>query len=282
MYSASLNVSEGCSHGRCRYCSSYRYDSFRPLEEDVVEAEIAELAKTATALTKRVYLTGGNPFGLSNRRLLQIFDWVEDAIPTVNRYGGFCCIRDIANKSDEELRELAARGVDNITIGAESGLDSVLEFMDKGHTAADIVEQGRRLHEAGISFTFFYLAGLAGAGRGEENAIASARVFNEANPCQILVVTIVPVPKWPLSEEIASGAWAPATEEEMAREIQTFVAHLEAPCKLNCSHDSDIIRFEGMIPGDREKMVELLDHQIPNMRETSARKIRELLHGATF
>ena len=282
MYSPAINVSEGCSHGKCLYCSSYRYDKFRPLPDEIVISEIEEVAKTATALTNRIYLTGGNPFGLPTKRLVEIFDSIEERIPAVRQYGGFCCIRDIKHKTDEELALLASRGVDNISIGAESGWDALLEYMDKGQTSADIIEQSNRLHSAGIDFTFFYLAGLAGAGRGQENAIKSAEIFSEAAPKQILIVSIVPVPEWPLSEEIESGRWTPPGEEEIAREIQTFIANLTCPTSVNCSHDSDIIKFNGMIPKDQENMVKLLDNMIPKMNEKASRRVRELIHGATF
>lgn len=249
---------------------------------DQVIADIDAIAAQATAMTHRIYLTGGNPFALPTRRLLEVFDAVEERIPSVRSYGGFCRIMDIARKSDDELATLAARGVNEITLGAESGLDEALAFMEKGHTAADIVEQGRRLHDAGISFTFFYLAGMAGKGRGQENALASARVFSEAGPSRILVVTMTPTQTWPLAADIAAGLWQPDTERETAREIQTLVANLTCPCNVNCSHDTDIVRFEGMIPKDQANMVELMEHRIPTMREDAARRLREKLHDATF
>jgi len=159
----------------------YNGISFKPSPMEEILEDIDAIASKATALTRRIYLTGGNPFALSNRRLLEIFDSVEERIPTVNSYGGFCRITDIAHKSDEELAELAARGVNDLAIGAESGHDETLAFMQKGQTANDLVEQARRLHEAGIDFTFFYLAGLAGLGKGEANALASADTFSIAN-----------------------------------------------------------------------------------------------------
>lgn len=281
-YSPTLNVSEGCAHGKCRYCSSYRYDSFRPIPMEEIQEGIDELAQEATQLTRRIYLTGGDPIALPNDYLDQIFDRVEEAIPTVKNYGAFCCVRDVARKSDEELKHLAKRGVDNLYIGAESGLDELLEYMNKGQTSAEVIEQSERLREAGIDFTFFYLAGLAGAGHGQENAIASAKVFNAAAPSQILIVTLTPVPLWPLSESIENGEWVPPTEVEIAEEIRTFVDGLDIRCKVNCSHDTNIIRFEGMNPADHDKMVELLDHQIPNIKEGPARKYRELIHRASF
>lgn len=277
-----LQIANGCTHGKCRFCDIYTGVPFEasPMEE-IIE-DIEEIAQKATALTRRIYLTGGNPFALSNDALISVFDEVEKRIPTVNSYGGFCRITDIAHKSDAELAELAARGVNDLAIGAESGHDETLAFMQKGQTAADLVEQGSRLRKAGIDFTFFYLAGLAGAGKGESNAIASAKAFSEARPNTILIVTLTPTKTWPLAEDIAAGRWAPEAEVEVAQEIRTFIAHLDCDAQIICSHDSDVIRFDGKLPGEKEKMLALMDHMIPKINEKAARLMREMIHKTTF
>ena len=277
-----LQVSDGCTHGKCKFCDIYTGIPFRPSPMEEIVEDIDEIAKTATALTRRIYLTGGNPFALPNAKLIEIFDAVEERIPTVNSYGGFCRITDIARKTDEELAELAARGVNDLAIGAESGDDEVLAFMCKNQTAADLVEQSARMHAAGIEFTMFYLAGLAGAGKGQENALASAAAFSASAPQTILIVTLTPTKTWPLAEDIASGAWTPATEVETAEEIRTFIAHLSCKTRIICSHDSDVIRFDGMLPGDQEKMLQLMDYRIPKINEKAARLMREMIHKATF
>ncbi|MBR5259838.1 MAG: radical SAM protein [Eggerthellaceae bacterium] len=273
-----LRVARGCTHGKCRFCSIY-HEPFSPVPMDEIVADIEGLALEATALTNRIFLTGGNPYALPTRILLDIFDEVEKRIPTVNSYGGFCRIADVARKSDEDLLALVRRGVNNITIGAESGCDETLAYMRKGHTAQDIAEQGKRLHEAGIEFTFFYLAGMAGAGKGQQNALDSAKAYSEASPSRILVTTLSPTKSWPLAEAIDRGEWTPSGEVEAQREIQTFIANLNCACNVNCSHDTDIIKFEGMIPEDQEKMVELLDHCIPKMNENAARRLRAMVLG---
>lgn len=277
-----LQIVTGCTHGKCRFCDIFDGVPFSAVSMDEIVADIEQIARHATALTRRIYLTGGNPFALPTDRLVAVFDEVERRIPTVRSYGGFCRIVDIARKDDDELALLAARGVSGITIGAESGFDDALAFMEKGHSAADIVEQGQRLRRAGIDFTFFYLAGMAGAGRGRENALASAEVFSAAAPNRILVVSLTPTRAWPLARDIEAGRWRPPTEVEMAREIQLFVGSLDCPCAVNCSHDTDIIKFEGMIPADQQNMVALLDNLIPKMDEGASRRLREMLHRATF
>ena len=277
-----LQVSDGCTHGKCKFCDIYTGIPFEPTSLNDVVAEIDEIARTATALTRRIYLTGGNPFALPNERLTRIFDEVERRIPTVNSYGGFCRIDDVALKSDAELLELAARGVDNVAIGAESGHQPTLDFMLKNQTSENLVEQAKRLHDAGISFTFFYLAGLAGKGKGQENALASASVFSAAQPDTILIVTLTPAKTWPLSHDIKAGLWGPATEVETACEIRTFIEHLTCKSHINCSHDSDVIRFDGIVPPDQKNMLKLMDAYIPKINESAARLMREMIHGVPF
>ena len=282
MYCPMLQVSDGCTHGKCRFCDIYTGIPFRPSPMSEILEDIDEIARTATAITRRIYLTGGNPFALPTDRLVEIFDAVEERIPTVNSYGGFCRTMDIARKSDDELRLLAERGVNDIAIGAESGWDELLAFMDKAQTAADLAEQGARLHAVGIEFTFFYLAGLAGAGKGQENAVRSAEAFSAAGPSTILIVTLTPAKTWLLAEDIAAGRWEPATEVEAAQEIRTFIEHLTCKTHIVASHDSDVIRFDGIVPADQQKMLQLMDARIPKINESAARLMRTMIHHATF
>lgn len=54
--------------------------------------------------------------------------------------------------------------------------------MNKGYLAADIIEQCKRLDAAGISYSFFYLVSISGAGRGEIGAKLTAEVCNQIHP----------------------------------------------------------------------------------------------------
>lgn len=42
------------------------------------------------------------------------------------------------------------------------------------------------------------------------------------------------------------------------------------------------MRFNGIIPEEQGKMLQLLDHYIPIVNEGAARKMREMIHKATF
>ena len=69
-----LEVTIGCSHNRCKFCTMYRKTPFRvsPLED--VEADLAELKKTGDKIP-RLFLTNGDPFVLSTEKLVEIAEF---------------------------------------------------------------------------------------------------------------------------------------------------------------------------------------------------------------
>lgn len=124
-------------------------------------------------------MTGANPFVLKYERLMAIADLIRQYVPSIKTIGCFGRITDIAPKSDEELASLHQAGYDGLTIGIETGDDKALQFMNKGYASADIVKQCRRLDRAGIHYSFFYLAGISGAGRGEIEKYKEIRTLLE-------------------------------------------------------------------------------------------------------
>ena len=95
-------------------------------------------------------------------------------------------------------------------------------------------------------------------------------------------MTITPTPDWPLAADIAAGRWEAPGEIEMIEEIRTFIENLDCKTYVNCSHDTDIVRFEGLVPKDQENMLRLIDDRLPKVNPAAARKMREFIHKATF
>ena len=65
--------------------------------------------------------------------------------------------KTVAKKTLEELIELRDAGLSRLHIGLESGYDPVLQFMDKGTTAAEHIAGGRKVVESGISLSEYVL-----------------------------------------------------------------------------------------------------------------------------
>jgi len=130
------------------------------------------------------------------------------------------------------LAALRQAGYDGLTIGVETGDDEALRFMDKGYTAADIVKQCRRLDQTGIHYSFFYLAGISGAGRGEMGAKAAADVCNQLHPSLIGVNMLTVCPNPELYREIQAGSWEEAGEVKKYQEIRALLGNLDIPAQF--------------------------------------------------
>ena len=287
-----LQATAGCTHHACKFCTLYEDLPFRfrmsPLEE--VEADLQEaqlwgtdpMARLSARLQgiprpqgpRRVFLVGANPFVLLPKRLEEIAELVRRYLPTVESIGCFARVTDVGLKSGEELRRLRTLGYDGLTVGVETGDDRALAFMNKGCQARDIVEQAARLDEAGISYSFFYLAGISGAGRGAEGALRSAEIFNQTRPRRIGSSMLTVFPSSELYREIQAGNWKEESELEKLGELKTLVEHMSVPTRFETEGASNLVRVRGDLPEDRERLAGYLESLIAGADEEALRAYR--------
>lgn len=290
-----LEVTAGCTHHKCKFCTLYndlpfkfRMSPLEDIESDLLEAQVLgsdpmlQLSARLQGLPRpqgirRVFLTGANPFVLQFGRLKAIAELIHRYLPTVQSIGCFARVTDISLKSDEELAELHRLGYDGITIGAETGDDAALIFMNKGYSAEAIAEQAKRLDAAQISYNFFYLAGISGAGRGEEGALKSAEVFNRTHPKIIGSSMLTIFPESQLYKEIQQGNWQEESELEKLAELKTLIEHLEIETQFATEGASNLVRIQGRLPVDREKLVHDLGELIESADESALREYRRHL-----
>ena len=95
-------------------------------------------------------------------------------------------VTSILQKSEQELKRLAEYGVRHLYLGIESGLEDVLTFMKKDHTVSEAYEAIERLQAAGLIYDAHIMTGVAGRGRGRENADALAQFLNQTHPALLV------------------------------------------------------------------------------------------------
>ncbi|MEE1251270.1 MAG: radical SAM protein [Lachnospiraceae bacterium] len=277
-YSALVQVTAGCTHHKCKFCTLYEDVPFKfrmsPLSE--VEADLKEISRYQRN-ADRVFFTGANPFVLSFDKLKTLAELVKKYYPKVKSIGCFARITDITPKTTEQLRELREMGYNSLTIGAEAGDDASLEFMNKGFGTKEIITESKRLDEVGMDYNYFYLAGIYGANRGKIGAKNTAEVFNQVNPKIIVSSMLTIYPTSELYQEIQEGNWKEETEIEKLYELRTLIQQLDIPTYFATMGASNCINVEGRLPKDREKMVAWLDKVIGSVDEKELRRYREHL-----
>ncbi len=278
-----LEVTAGCTHHRCKFCTlykdlpfSFRMSPLEDVEEDLKEAK-AQYSLWGPCAVERVFLTGANPFVLKAGKLLEIARMAREHFPRIDSIGCFARITDISLKSDAELGKLKQAGYDGLTIGMETADDEALRFMNKGYSSGDILEQCGRLDAAGIHYNFFYLTGISGAGRGEWGAQATARVCNRLHPRLIGANMLTIYPESELYQEIRAGNWREESEIEKYRELKTLAEELEIPVRFSALGASNAIQLQGDLPKDREKLLSVLQEIIENVGEEDLRRYRQRL-----
>ena len=139
----------------------------------------------------------------------------------------------------------------------------------------DIIAQTRRLDGAGIGYHFFYLAGIAGAGKGRESAVRSAKIFNRTRPRRVGSSMLTVFPESRLYREIQAGNWTEAGEKEKLEEVRTLVEHLDIPVIFAALGASNAVNMEGRLPEDRARLLSALDGVIAQYSEADLRRYRE-------
>jgi histone acetyltransferase (RNA polymerase elongator complex component) len=108
----------------------------------------------------------------------------------------------------------------------ESGADQVLKMVRKGATQRMHILAGRKVKDAGMELSEYYMPGLGGRRYLEVNALETAAAMNAINPNFIRLRTLAIPPGIPLYEDYAARRFDKATDMEMARELLLFLESL--------------------------------------------------------
>ena len=138
----------------------------------------------------------------------------------------------------------------------------------------------RRLQEAGLTFDAHIMTGVAGKGRGEENALALARFLNQTHPAHVVNFSMFLHKEVPLYREAERGTFTQADELECLKEELSLIERAgteEYPISYDGFHDFIEFRVRGILPRDREKMKEKLQAEI--RKYEGQRPVYSLVYG---
>ena len=249
----------GCSHNKCTFCCFYKHQTFEMIPLKEIEGELIR-AKKRNAVVERAMLVGGDPLALPTRDLLDIDHLIRSYFPECGTITMEASIQNLRGKTDEELIALRDAGYNDFYIGVESGMDSILRHVKKGHTVAQAEEQLLRLNRLGIRHGANLIFGIGGKGMGVENARRTAEFLNKTKPFSIVIMDLFVPMRGELSEEIAKGEFVRADADELMLEERTLLDNLRLE---NCKYDGFIyrppVRISGMFPDDLPRMNKKLE-----------------------
>lgn len=266
-----LQVTQGCSHNRCAFCTMYRNVSFKPENISQIEADLKEAREFAPNIT-RIFLENGDPFVLSADRLTEIAELIQHYLPKVETVAMYASINNIINKTDDDLKRLRSLGINELNIGVESGLDKALALMNKGYTSEQAVFELNRLRAANIDYGANIIFGSAGAGYAIENARATAKLLNETKPYLIFTGTIHADKGCPLYDDLQCGQFIENTFGEYLNEEEELLKLLDLDgCLYFGLHPSNVVPMYGFLNSGRAELLQ----EIENKRAELSNKLQQ-------
>ncbi len=296
-YSLLLRVTRNCPWNRCKFCPIYKGSKFQlrsvgEVKQDIdtaraIHDEIIELAgksgggniREAAAIVcnnassdaarnvalwmyaggKHAFLQDANTLIMKTPGLVEVIKYLKKTFPGIDRITSYARSKTAAQRNLNELVELREAGLSRIHMGVESGYDPVLEFMDKGATAADHIKGGKNVMASGISLCTYVMPGTGGKKMWREHALETARVLNEIDPDFIRLRTLTIQPRMLLHNDVVSGDFIRQTDEEIVEEIKLMIESLDCRAEVVSDHMMNLLpEVEGKLPGDKDKILAVI------------------------
>ena len=229
----------------------------RPLAD--ILADFDEAAMLYGGHIRRIFLADGDALIVKTEMLIQILTYIWEKFPNLERVTAYGTTQDILHKSEKELMQLKAAGLDMVYMGIESGDPQVLKDVKKGVTREEMIEAGRKLKRCGILCSATLISGLGGRQRLREHAIASASLISAIKPDYVGFLTLMIDPQAPVYSKIVSGELELLNPEDVVEEMKLFLQNVDSEGTVfRSNHASNYVILKGTLNEDIPSMMAYL------------------------
>lgn len=274
-----LQTTQGCSHNSCLFCTYFKDQKFRKSTIKEIEEDIKEMPKYFGA-PKRIFLQGADGYAADYDVLMKTAELLHKYVPSVETIGGYARIDNFYDKTEEQLRNMAAAGFANPYIGVESGDDVVLKRINKGYTAAQAREVLEKIDASGLPYIVNFLNGAGGHGYGLENARRTAELYSGLHMTMVNTSMLTVVPGTPLYRAMEKGLYTESTETEKLEEIYELVRCLDNDTIFMNEHASNLFHVQCRIPEKKDELLAYIRKFTEENDEEKLRQYREMITRA--
>jgi len=209
---------------------------------------------------KKVFLQDGDALVYPFPKLKEVLQYLNEKLPSVERIGTYATPQDILRRSVDELKELRQLKLGIFYTGLETGDDELLQKIGKGVSSDEMVEAGKKVKEAGITFSVTIILGLGGVEGSQKHALETARVLTEIDPAYAGALTLTFVPGTPLYEQWERNEFHPLSPFQSLEELKLIIENSSfTDCFFSSMHASNYLSVRGKLPQDRERILRELE-----------------------
>jgi len=174
--------------------------------------------------------------------------------------GLYANAKSLKSKTLDELKALKDHGLGIVYIGLETGDDVTLKKINKGATANDMIQMGRKAGAAGIKLSITVLLGIAGKRRSKIHAQETGRVLSAIDPEYVGALSLMLILGTPLYQDYVSGEFTLLESAEMLEELKTMIAATDLSRGLfYANHASNYLPIKARLPKEKEATIKLID-----------------------
>jgi radical SAM superfamily enzyme YgiQ (UPF0313 family) len=272
-----LPLTNGCSNNTCTFCGYYGSKlQIRDVDDSKSEIDavalftrsvirLPDVSKVVYAVAqgwdgKRVFLQDGDALVYPFSKLREVLQYLNEKLPCVERIGTYATPQDILRRSSDELKELRQLKMGIFYTGLETGDDELLQKIGKGVSSHELVEAGKKVKEAGISFSVTIILGLGGIEGSRKHVLETAKILTEIDPDYAGALTLTLVPGTPLYEQWQRNEFHPLSPFQSLEELRLIIENSNfTDCFFSSMHASNYLSVRGKLPQDRERMLRELE-----------------------
>lgn len=254
-----VQVTIGCAHNKCTFCSMFKDKKFRVRNVAEVKEDLAE-ARRMYGYIEKIFLADGDALCLSMPKLEDIIGYINELFTETKSINIYASPKDVLAKSQQDLERLHALGVKILYIGAESGNDEILKNINKGATRDEIIEAVRKTESSGIKASVTFIQGLGGEAMYREHAIDTGTMISAMEPSFVGLLTLMLDDAAEITADIREGRLKLLSPMQVCEETLLMLENinLTKECIFRSNHASNYVPLAGTLPQDKEKMMKLL------------------------
>ena len=275
-YSLIFQVTLGCSHNRCAFCTMYRQKKFRIRPWEELRADILE-AVISYRRTPRIFLADGDALVIDTDYMIRILGFLYEQFPSLERVTAYANPSNLLKKSAEDLERIQKAGLQMLYFGIETGDDELLVRIKKGATAHELITSAKKAIDAGFILSATIILGLAGKKESQRHAIETARVCSAINPQYLSALTLMLEDNNRYFSRCLGKDWEMMNKVEILNELRTMVEHFHLDnCIFRSNHASNYLPIKATLNQDKGKLLQEIDSALKNPAQLRPEAMRAL------
>lgn len=263
-----FELTTGCSHDRCTFCTMYEKKSYSEKSLDEFGSHVGQvlnrLSLRERSRLERIFIGGGNALGVDTEKLTMATQYALSAVYVLSRhlprrvavYGN---TNDILHKGRLGLKEVNCggtcstrcsvhrfgdrRGIEVVYWGLESGDDAALRVGGKGYDHNRAMHAADILRGSQVRSSIMVIPGLGGIAHSEGHVRNTAQVLNHARPEWVTFMGLVqeegtPYARW-MAREQESGSNRPLTQAEIVEQTAQIIERITVSTNIGV-HGTDV------------------------------------------